>query len=420
MMHTGGHWHRADRPPKGRSGCPQGGGGCDDIVKNPIRQGDWCAEGTTVVIRTAIVGLGKMGMSHLAILRAHPEIEMVAGCDPVGYLRDILTKYTGLPCFDSLERMLAETSPDAVLIATPSSLHAGMVAKVIEHGAHVFCEKPFVLDVADGDRLVEAADMRGLVTQVGYHYRFVGSFQEAARIVESGGLGLVHHVRAEAYGPVVLRETGSTWRGVKSEGGGALYDYACHAVDLVNFVTGVPDSVDGVVRQSVFSRDVDDEIYCTMRFADGASGQLAVNWSDESFRKMSTSVSVWGTNGRVTADRQECQIYLREKHPALSEYEIGWTVRNTTDLTAPVWYYLRGEEYSAQIDYFVHSIKQGRLDGQNSFRSALNTDRIVGMIAGTTPSVGVAPAVSQARTSSGRRRSGFIARLVGRLASKGR
>ena len=108
------------------------------------------------------------------------------------------------------------------------------------------------------------------------------------------------------------RSKGGTWRSSKGEGGGALYDYACHAIDLVNFVAGAPVSVSGVARNGIFSSDVDDEIYCTLHYASGASGQLCVNWSDESFRKMSTKISVWGTHGKVTADRQECQIYLRD------------------------------------------------------------------------------------------------------------
>ena len=166
----------------------------------------------------------------------------------------------------------------------------------------------------------------------------------------------MHHVRAEAYGPVVLRRKGATWRSAKDEGGGALYDYACHAIDLVNFVVAAPSAVSGVVRHSVFSRDVDDEVYATLEFGDGASGQLCINWSDESFRKMSTKVSVWGTNGRLVADRQECQLYLRERHEALPGIEPGWTIRYTTDLTDEVWFYLRGEEYSAQIDYFAKSV----------------------------------------------------------------
>lgn len=372
------------------------------------------------MIRTAIVGLGKMGLSHLAILRTHPDLDVVGICDSAGYVRDILGKYTGLPCYDDFDRMLAETKAEAVVVAVPSRLHAPTVEKALRCGAHVFCEKPFVLDVKDGERLVALAESCGLVTQVGYHFRFVGAFQEAARIVASGALGRIHHVRAEAYGPVVLREKGSTWRGVKAEGGGALYDYACHAIDLMNFIAGVPHSVDGVVRHGIFSRDVDDEVYCTMRYSNGASGQLCVNWSDESFRKMSTTVSAWGTNGRLTADRQECQIYLREPHPGLPELAKGWTIRYTTDLTKEVWYYLRGEEYSAQIDYFAESLKTNRLSGENTFRSALDVDRVVDMITGAGLSARPAPPqqLTRRRSRGGSFRREIAARIRKLATSK--
>lgn len=348
------------------------------------------------MIRTAMVGLGKMGLSHLAILRAHPQLDLVAGCDASAYLTDILGKYSALKCYADFDRMLAEEKLDALVVATPSKLHAAMVEKALNLGLHVFCEKPFVLDVQDGEKLVSLAESKQLVNQVGYHYRFVGAFKEAARLVKAGAIGAVHHVRAEAYGPVVLRAKGATWRSAKSEGGGALYDYACHAVDLVNFVVGAPASVGGVVRHGIFSQDVDDEVYCTLHYKNGASGQLCVNWSDESFRKMSTKVSVWGTNGRITADRQECQVYLREPHPAVSGSGKGWTIRYTTDLTDEVWFYLRGEEYSAQIDYFAQSIATGRTHGENTFRSALEADRVVSMIVGDIPTPVTPPAAQAA------------------------
>ena len=157
------------------------------------------------MVRLGMVGLGKMGLSHLAIVNTHPQATVAAACDKTAYLTDLLTKYTGLKCHDDYDRLLAEESIDAVLIATPSKLHASMVHKALERGLHVFCEKPFVLDVAEGERLAALAETKGLVNQVGYHCRFVGAFQEAARIVKSGALGRIHHVRAEAYGPVVLR-----------------------------------------------------------------------------------------------------------------------------------------------------------------------------------------------------------------------
>lgn len=337
------------------------------------------------MIRIGLAGLGKMGLSHLAIFKTHPEVEVVAACDPSAYLTDALARFTGLKCHADFERMLAEEALDAVVISTPSRLHAAMVEQALARGLHVFCEKPFVLDVRDGERLVELAGAKERVTQVGYHLRFVGAFQEAARVLACGALGKLHHVRAEAYGPVVLRPKGATWRAAKSEGGGALYDYACHAIDLMNFLAGPPDSVGGAALESLFSRDVEDAVYCTLYYPGGATGQLSVNWSDESFRKMSTKISVWGANGRLVADRQECQLYLREAGMVQTGMRPGWSVRYTTELTDEVWYYLRGEEYSAQIDYFAKSILAGRTDGENNFRSALATDRVVAMIAAHTP-----------------------------------
>lgn len=328
-----------------------------------------------------MAGLGKMGLSHHAILNAHPRVQMVAACDKTKYVTDVLGKYAGLKCYDDYGRMLETEALDAVVIATPSTLHAGMVRQALERGLHVFCEKPFVMDVAEGEALAQLAEDKGLVNQVGYHYRFVAAFEEAARLVRAGALGTVHHVRAEAHGPVVLQNKGGTWRSKKGEGGGALYDYACHALDLVNYVVGMPSAVSGVVLNSVFSQGVEDEIYCTMHYDGGATGQLAVNWSDESQRKMSTKVSVWGTNGMLVADRQECRIFLRQPHAALPDGKSGWTVRYTTDLTQEVWFYLRGEEYSAQIDHFVQAVEARRTDGnRNAFRSALEADRLVAMI----------------------------------------
>jgi predicted dehydrogenase len=330
--------------------------------------------------RVAVVGVGKMGLSHLAILNAHPDVEVVAICDPTAYLGDVLNKYCGFNPYTDFDRMLAAETLDAVFLATPSKLHASMVERALQRKLHVFCEKPFVLDPADGERLIQMAEQARVVNQVGFHYRFVAAFAEAARVVRSGALGRVHHVRAEAFGPVVLRPAGATWRSTATEGGGALYDYACHALDLVHCIVGVPERVSGVTLAEVFSRGVEDEAYCSLHFPGGTSGQLAVNWSDESYRKMSTRVSVWGEKGRLVADRQECGVYLRSAHPDLPEFGVGWTMRYTTDLTPAVDFYLRGEEYSAQIDYFIDAVRKGRPSAINSFRSALDTDRVVAMI----------------------------------------
>ena len=329
--------------------------------------------------KAAIVGLGKMGLSHLSIANAHPHIELRCVCDTSRYVLDVLQKYTGVRGYTDLARMLREEQLDCIFVATPSKHHADIVTAALASNLHVFCEKPFALEPQTGYRLAELAERKGLVNQVGYHYRFVASFNEARRLLERKLIGDLHHVRAEAYGPVVLQRKGMTWRSQKSEGGGSLYDYACHAIDLTNYLVGCPVAVSGTVLNRVFSDSVDDEIYTTFQFARGFHGQLATNWSDESFRRMSLKLSLWGTNGRINVDRQELQVYLRSLPEGVEDFAPGWNIRYTTDLTHPVWFYVRGEEYSAQIDHFIQCIATGSAAVSN-FRSATDAVLVASMM----------------------------------------
>jgi scyllo-inositol 2-dehydrogenase (NADP+) len=310
-----------------------------------------------------------MGLSHQSMVNAHPEMQLKSVCDTSTYVLDVLSKYTGIATYTDYKRMLADEQLDCVFVATPSRYHAEIVGDALRRGLHVFCEKPFALDPESGYRLAEMAESKRLVNQVGYHFRFVAAFNEAKRLLDEKLIGDLHHLRVEAYGPVVLRGNGSTWRSRKSEGGGCLYDYSCHAIDIVNYLVGRPVSVAGTVLNSVFSSDIDDEIYATFKFAEGFSGQLATNWSDESFRKMSVKVSIWGANGRINVDRQELQVFVRSLTEPFETYTPGWNLRNTTELTKPIWFYVRGEEYSAQIDHFVQCIKTGANPISN-FRTA--------------------------------------------------
>ena len=332
------------------------------------------------MVNVGLIGLGKMGLSHLAIVNTHPAAKLVGVCDTASYLCSVLHKYTGIEVFANYREMLDKKSLDAVIIATPSRFHGEIVREALLRGLHVFCEKPFCLDVADGLELAELAHRKGVVNQVGYHYRFVGSFNEAKRLLDAHALGRLHHVRVEAYGPVVLRPKGATWRAKSSEGGGCLYDYACHAIDIVNYLVGRPDAVSGTVLNRIFSRDVDDEVYATMHFADGMTGMIAANWSDDSLRRMSTQVTLWGTNGRMVVDRQEVKTFIRAAAGSAAVAKEGWDVRHTTDFHPDVWYYLRGEEYSAQLDYFFRCIVEGRRENISSFASAVQTDCVVAMM----------------------------------------
>jgi predicted dehydrogenase len=329
------------------------------------------------MVKVAVIGLGKMGISHLSMVRALPDVEVVGIVDATTYLLGVLKKYTGLSTYTSIDKLLAEQKPDAAIVATPSKLHYPMVKQLLEAGVSVFCEKPFTLASAEGDELIALADAKGLVTQVGYHNRFVGAFGEVKRLLDAGAIGTVTHGLAEAYGPVVLKPQGGTWRSKSNEGGGCLYDYAAHPLNLINWYLGEANGVGGTVLNSVFSAEIDDEVSSTIYYPDGKTVSVSVNWSDESVRKMTTRITLWGTGGRIFADRQEVQVYLREDSVIPEGYQAGWNVRYTTELTEPVDFYLRGEEYTAQLAHFIERVAKGETEGVNTFASAVVTDRLI-------------------------------------------
>ncbi len=340
------------------------------------------------MIKAALIGLGKMGISHCSILGAHPDVDLCAVCDTSRFNLAAFEKYSPFQCFDDYREMIQTCGPDCVLIATPTRFHAQPALFAIERGIHLFVEKPLCVDYGDALELTTRAEARGVVNQVGFHNRFIGSFRAAKRLLELGALGEVYHFVGEAFGPVVLRARAKTWRSSKTEGGGCLYDYASHVIDLLCSFFGEPSGVTGTTFKKIFSTGVEDAIYSTLLYDCGLSGQLSVNWSEPTHRKMSTRVTVWGKEGKLDVNSQELKIYLRRDRPDLA-LEAGWNFRYMTDLVEPVTFHLRGEEYTAQLDYFINRVKGGRPQANmNGFSSALATNRVIERLLGDRSSAG--------------------------------
>jgi scyllo-inositol 2-dehydrogenase (NADP+) len=331
------------------------------------------------MVRAGIIGLGKMGISHLSILNAHPDVTVVGACDSSSFVTGFIGKVSNLEFYTDYRQMLKEGRPDCVMVVTPTSSHASILRDCLEQGSHVFVEKPFCLSLAEGESLVALAEQMKVVNQVGYHYKFVGTFAKAKELLHMNALGDLYAIHGEAYGPVALRAKGSTWRSQKNEGGGCLHDYTSHVVDLMNYYVGLPSKTGGTILKRIFSSDVEDAVYSTLFYESGIAGQLSVNWSEPSYRKMSTMITLQGTKGKIIVDRQEIRIYLNEKNADIG-LDSGWTVQNITELTPPVWFYLRGEEYSSQVDYFVNCVSGRAKQSLNTFRSALDTDRVIDML----------------------------------------
>lgn len=331
------------------------------------------------MVKVALIGAGKMGISHLSILGANPDVEVVGVCDTSKMVIDFLSRYGKFNCFTEYQKMLDETKPDAVFVAVPTKFHFAVIKDILLRKMHVFAEKPFCLTSVQGKELVDLVAQKGVVNQVGYHNKFIGTFREVKRLVNLGVLGTIHHFVGESYGPVVTKPQQATWRSDPMEGGGCLLDYASHVIDLINDTLSPVASVKGSVLDSIYSINVEDAVYSLLELTNRVKGVLSVNWSDETYRKMSTTITIAGTRGKIVSDASELKVYLKDA-ASLPGYVSGWNVKNITDLTDPVDFNLRGEEYTSQVDYFIDAVAGKVPNTINTFQSAWFTDKAIELI----------------------------------------
>src|ERR1700694_1456478 len=107
--------------------------------------------------KVGLIGMGKMGLSHYAILGAHPRVEVAAVCDSAAYMTSALRKRTGVETFKDYEKMIDSAGLDCVFGATPTATPFAAASSALERGLHVFVEKPLCLDSTQSKRLSDLA-----------------------------------------------------------------------------------------------------------------------------------------------------------------------------------------------------------------------------------------------------------------------
>lgn len=334
------------------------------------------------MLRAGYIGFGRMGLTHFSILNNHPEVKNAAVCDQSQTMLKIMHKYTGVPVYSDYRVMFKESDLDFVVISTPSASHAEIIKASIGNNLHIFSEKPFALTPAEGQGVLAHLEEKrgeGLVHQVGYVNRFNEVFMEVKDLVDSGILGEIKHFSSEMYGATLVKDAKANWRGKRNMGGGCMYEFASHCIDLALFLFGKPDRVKGSVLQSIYSADVEDMVSSTFYYDSGRVGSILVNWSDESYRKPKNIIKVFGTEGKIIADKHAYKIFLKND---LQErgFHKGWNTRYITDFAQSVRFYVRGNEFTRQLDYFVDGILQKREQNIAGFYEAYATDLVMDAI----------------------------------------
>jgi predicted dehydrogenase len=328
------------------------------------------------VLKAGFIGFGRMGITHFSILNSHPSVEIIAVCDASKTMLKILKKYVDVAVFTNYEKMLDEMDLDFLIISTPADSHAEIVKAGIAKNLSIFVEKPFTLNTAQGKEILALSRAPMQVNQVGYVCRFHDVFMEVKKLLDSNLLGEIKRFKSEMHGPTITKDAKYSWRGKKSLGGGCMFEYASHCIDLAIYLFGKPDEVSGSVLQSVYSSDVEDIVSSTFLYDDGMNGTVLANWSDESFRKPTNRIEVFGKKGKIIADQYSYKIFLKEDYPENGLVK-GWNSRYITDLAENVRFDVRGRVFTRQLDYFVDCIEKKRTDNISSFAEALKTDEIM-------------------------------------------
>ena len=232
-------------------------------------------------------------------LPLEPELTVVVGRDADRTARAARTLGAAEQSTDWSE-VIGRADVDLVDICTPGDTHAAIAVAALEAGLHVLCEKPLANDVAEAERMAQAAGRaldRGVVSMCGFSYRRTPALALARRLVAEGRIGQVRHVRAQ-YLQDWLSDPDApfTWRlDSNRAGSGALGDIGAHSIDTAQWLTG--DHIEGVsatMRTFVDTRPllgeqvglggraehgrpreqvtVDDAVAFTAQFAAGALG----------------------------------------------------------------------------------------------------------------------------------------------------
>jgi predicted dehydrogenase len=187
--------------------------------------------------------------------------------------------------------LLAREDIDVVDICVPNCEHFKILSAAAEAGKHIFCEKPLAMTVAEGQRIVAAAERAGVKTQINFNFRFFPAITRARQLIEAGFLGRVFSFRGCFYrSSYISPEKPLSWRLRKDvAGGGALFDLGSHVLDVLYFLLGDFESVQATVETLIKERpvapgsqekgpvDVDDLVLMQARMADGAPGTIEIS-----------------------------------------------------------------------------------------------------------------------------------------------
>jgi predicted dehydrogenase len=225
----------------------------------------------------AVAGLGVIGLlhaRHLADRICGAPLACVVDQDAA--LAEASGGELGVPSFTSFETALEDPGVAAVVIATPSPLHAEMVEHASRAGKHVFCEKPLSLSRADVLKAVRACNENRIALAVGHEKRFEPPIEELMRMVKAGELGTPLQIEANFVQDKFLSLPPDNWRLSANEApAGPMTATGIHLLDLSVGVMGAADRVFASVKTLGSQLANGDTLGILVNFKSGGNALLS-------------------------------------------------------------------------------------------------------------------------------------------------
>jgi len=328
-------------------------------------------------IRLGIIGAGRMGITHYSIINSHPDIEIESIADPSTLVLNIMKKYLPVKIFKDYNELFESSKPDAILVCTPPNLHYPIIKNAFEKNIHVFVEKPFTTNFYQATELADLFQNSNLVNQVGYVNRFNDVFVKVREMLDYGLIGKVIRFKSEMFSCTISKsDEGSGWRASRESGGGAVFEMASHAIDLVNFLVGKPDKVIGSSLNQIFSVKVEDAVSSTFLYKNGITGTIYINWCDSSYRKPTNKIEIFGLGGRILADQHSIKVFMN-KPDVKYNLRQGWNTLYITDIFKNVPFYVRGNEFTRQLYHFVDCVQNKEIQNVCTFKDGASTLKVI-------------------------------------------
>ena len=264
--------------------------------------------------KLGFVGVGWIGRNRLQALAEGGLAEVSAILDPDPASIEACEKLAPeARVFDSLGELLAQDL-DAVVIATPSALHAEQSIEALNRGFAVFCQKPLGRNALEVKRVVEAARRADRLLGVDLSYRWTRAAAIMRDTIRSGRIGRVFHVDLafdNAYGP------DKPWfYDLRLAGGGCVIDLGVHLVDLALWALGFPEVIETSSRlynKGVLLRRnsaaVEDFATAQMLTAENASVSMRCSWNLHAGRDAVIAARFYGERGAVTFENVDGSFY---------------------------------------------------------------------------------------------------------------